>query len=45
MSPAMYLFGRSVKDLIPILPVKYNPHTTSLNLWEEALRHHYMCHK
>ena len=42
MSPAMCLFGRPVRDLIPILPGKYNPHNTwreSLNLREEALRH------
>ena len=38
MSPAMCLFGRPVRDLIPILPGKYNPHTTwreSLNLRED----------
>ena len=48
MSPAMCVFGRPVKDLIPILPGKYNPHTTwkeSLQLREEALRHCHMCHK
>ena len=42
MSPAMCLFGRPVKDFIPILPGKYNPHTTwreSLHIREEALRH------
>ena len=48
MSPAMCLFGRPVKDLIPILPGKYNPHTTwreSLHLREEALRHRHMRHQ
>ncbi len=42
MSPATCLFGRSVKDLIPILPGKYCPHATwkeSLQLREEALCH------
>ena len=41
-SPAMCVFGRPIKDLIPILPGKYHPHPTwrdSLNLREEALRH------
>ena len=48
MSPAMCLFGRPVKDLIPILPGKYIPHTTwreSLCLREEALRHRHMRHQ
>ena len=48
MSAAMCLFGRPVRDLIPILPGKYNPHTTwreSLNLREEALRHRHMRHQ
>ena len=47
-SPAMCLFGRPVKDLIPILPGKYQPHPTwrdSLNLREEALRHRHMLHQ
>ena len=42
MSPAMFVFGRPVKDLIPILPGKFHPHPTwreSLQLWEQALRH------
>ena len=30
MSPAMCVFGRPVKDLIPILPGKYNRHTTCM---------------
>ena len=34
MSPAMCVFGRPVKDLIPILPGKCNPHTT----WRESLQ-------
>ena len=45
ISPAMCLFGRPVKDLIPILPGKYSPHTTwkeSLDLREEALRHRHI---
>ena len=48
MSPAMCLFGKPVKDLIPILPGKYNTHTTwreSLDLREEVLRHRHMCHQ
>ncbi len=41
-SPAMCVFGRPVRDLIPILPGKYSPHATwkdNLNSREEALRH------
>lgn len=41
-SPAMCVFGRPVRDLIPILPGKYSPHVTwkdNLNSREEALRH------
>ena len=48
MSPAMCVFGRPVKDLIPILPGKYHPHPTwrdSLHLREEALRHRHMRHQ
>ena len=48
MSPAMCVFGRPVRDLIPILPGKYHPHTTwreSLHLREEALRHRHMRHQ
>ena len=33
LSPAMCIFGRPIKDLIPILPGKYRPHT----VWEESL--------
>ena len=45
MSPAMCVFGRPIKDLIPILPGKYHPHQTwreSLQLREEALRYRHM---
>ena len=45
LSPAMCIFGRPTKDLIPILPGKYQPHQTwkeSLLLREEALRHRHM---
>ena len=48
LSPAMCVFGRPIKDLIPILPGKYHPHPTwrnSLNLGEEALRHRHMRHQ
>ena len=48
LSPAMCVFGRPVKDLIPILPGKYHPHPTwrnSLDLREEALRHRHMRHQ
>jgi len=41
----MCVFGRPIKDLIPILPGIYHPHpiwTDSLNLREEALRHHHI---
>ena len=40
-SPAMCIFGRPTKDLIPILPGKYRPHSTwieSTELREKALR-------
>ncbi len=45
LSPAMCIFGRPTKDLIPILPGKYRPQSTwreSLNLREEALRKRHM---
>ena len=48
ISPAMCVFGRPIKDLIPILPGKYHPHPTwrdSLNLREEALRHRHIRHQ
>ena len=44
LSPAMHLFGRPIKDFIPILPGRYEPHPTqidALNRREEALRN---CH-
>lgn len=34
MSPVMCLFGRPIKDFIPILPGKYKPHPT----WQSTLR-------
>ena len=33
LSPAMCVFGRPTKDLIPILPGKYHPH----QMWSESL--------
>ncbi len=45
MSPAMCIFGRPTRDLIPILPGKYHPHQTwreSLLAREEALRKRHM---
>ena len=45
LSPAMCIFGRPTKDLIPILPGKYQPHPTwsdSMTLREKALRHRHM---
>lgn len=45
LSPAMCIFGLPIKDLIPILPGKYQPHPTwsdSLNLREKALRHRHI---
>ncbi|XP_046582876.1 uncharacterized protein K02A2.6-like [Haliotis rubra] len=41
LSPAMSVFGRAIKDFIPILPGRYKPHETwsdTLLLREEALR-------
>ena len=41
LSPAMCIFGRPIKDFIPILPGKYLPHQTwreTLSSREEALR-------
>ena len=34
-SPALTVFGRQVRDGLPILPGKYNPH----NMWQELLQH------
>ena len=45
LSPAMCLFGRPIKDIIPILPGKYLPHETwqdMLSKREEALRNRHM---
>ena len=45
LSPAMCIFGRPIKDFIPILPGKYKPHDTwqgSLAAREEALRNRHM---
>lgn len=45
LSPAMCLFGRPIKDFIPILPNKYKPHETwcgTLAAREEALRNRHM---
>lgn len=45
LSPAMCIFGRPIKDLIPILPGKYTPHETwrgTLAAREEALRNRHM---
>lgn len=45
LSPAMCLFGRPIKDFIPILPGRYEPHPTwvdTLNKREEALRNRHM---
>ncbi len=48
LSPAMCLFGRPIRDLIPILPGKYHPHPTwtdTLHQREVALRHRHMTHQ
>ena len=45
LSPAMCVFGRSVKDFIPILPGHYKPHDTwkeTLKQRESALRNRHM---
>ena len=45
LSPAMCVFGQSVKDFIPILPGHYKPHDTwkeTLKQRESALRNHHM---
>ena len=47
LSPAMCIFGRPTKDLIPILLGKYHPHQTwreSLMAREETLRTRHMVH-
>ena len=45
LSPAMCIFGRPIRDFIPIQPGKYQPHTTwreTLMSREEALRNRHM---
>ena len=45
LSPAMCLFGRQIRDFIPVLPGKYEPHESwrkALDAREEALRHRHM---
>ena len=45
LSPAMCVFGRPVKDFIPILPGRYQPHPTwrdTLDKREEALRQRHL---
>ena len=45
LSPAQCVFGRPIKDFIPILPTRYHPHPTwgeTLAAREEALRNRHM---
>ncbi|XP_066910175.1 uncharacterized protein [Clytia hemisphaerica] len=45
LSPALCIFGKPVKDFIPIQPGRYRPHPTwvdTLNKREDALRHRHM---
>ena len=45
LSPAMCIFGRPIKDLIPVLPGRYQPHSVwrdSLSAREQALRIRHM---
>lgn len=45
LSPSMSVFGRHMRDFIPVLPQKYRPHRTwidSLDSREEALRIRHM---
>ena len=45
LSPAQCVFGRPIRDFIPILPGRYEPHPTwkeTLVAREEALRHRHM---
>ena len=45
LSPAMCVFGRPIRDFIPILPGRYKPHITwckTLVARENALRNRYM---
>ena len=39
LSPAMCIFGRPVKDLIPILPGRYQPHSVWKNLFLPENKH------
>ena len=45
LSPAMCVFGRPIRDFVPIHPGKYHPHSTwreTLTSREEALRNRHM---
>ena len=45
LSPAMCVFGRPIRDFIPVLPGRYRPHATwtdTLELREQALRHRHL---
>lgn len=45
LSPAMCIFGRAIRDFIPVVPGRYLPHDTwkdTLALREEALRNRHM---
>lgn len=45
LSPAMCVFGRQIKDFIPVLPGRYKPHPTwqdTLDRREDALRNRHM---
>lgn len=45
LSPAMCVFGRHIKDFIPVLPGRYRPHNTwqeTLAAREEALRNRHI---
>ena len=45
LSPALCVFGRQIRDFIPVLPGKYKPHNTwkeTLQSRESALRHRHM---
>ena len=45
LSPAMCIFGRPIRDFIPIMPGRFQPHSTwrnTLHAWEEALRNRHM---
>ena len=45
LSPAMSIYGRHIRDFLPVLPYKYRPHKiwrNTLNSREEALRSRHM---